>query len=153
MPNILSNSLKMSLLSGLFVFIAPLGFTICCLILCFIPRNTLVTCWYSLRNTNFFQKQPLFSSGCLKTGIKIIHTTERGLKFHTDLQKQLKSILHFCQYVKWYLKYTLKVLKSNLDNPKSSRKLSKALEKDNVSLLFSIFQVRHCSFFNLNPTL
>jgi hypothetical protein len=143
----------MSLLSGLFVFTAPWCFTICYLILCFIPRNTLVTCWYSLRNTSFFQKQSLFSSGCLKIGIKIIHTTERGLKFYKDLQKQLKSILHFCQYSKKHLKYTLKAPKSSLVNLNSKRNPSKALEKHPASLLSSISQVRYRSFFNQNPTL
>ncbi len=142
MPNIYSNSLKMSLLSGLFVFIAVCGFTIYCVILCFILCNML-----------FFQKQSLFSSKYLKTTSKIPHTSASWQQFFESLTNHIKSPLHFSQYSKKRLKYCLKVLKSNLYMQKSNQKLSIAFETYFTRLLYSIFQVCYGSFFNPNPTL
>ncbi len=153
MPNIYSNSLKMSLLSGLFVFIAVCGFTIYCVILCFILFNTLVIWWYSHRNTYFFQKQSLFSSKYLESTYKTPNTSASWQQFFGSLTNHLKSPLHFSQYSKKRLKYCLKVLKSSFYKLKSIKKPSKAVEIYSTRLLFSIFQVRYRSFFNPNPTL
>ena len=153
MPNIYSNSLKMSLLSGLFVFIAVCGFTIYCVILCFILCNTLVIWWYSHGITVFFQKQSLFSSKYLKAASKIPHTSSSWQQFFGSLINHLKSPLHFSQYSKKPLKYSLKVLKSTLNKPKSAQKPPKAVELYYARLLYSIFQVSYGSFFNPNPTL
>ncbi len=153
MPNIYSNPLKMSLLSGLFVFIAVCGFTIYCFILCFILCNTLVIWWYSHSITYFFQKQSLFSSKYLKTASKIPHTSASWQQLFGSLINHLKSPLHFSQYSKKHFKYCLKVIKSCLNKPKSIQKTSKAVEIYSTRLLFSIFQVRYGSFFNPNPTL
>ncbi len=160
MPNIYSNSLKMSLLSGLFVFVAFCGFTIYCVILCFVPCNTLVIWWYSHSITCFSQKQSPFSSKYLKTASKIPHTSASWQQFFGSLTNHIKSPLHFPQYSKKRLKYCLKVLKSSLHKLKSIKKPSKAVEIYSTSLLYSIFQVLVCrtgrryrSFFNPNPTL
>jgi hypothetical protein len=143
----------MSLISRLFVFVALWGFTICYFILCFILGNSWVTYPYSLGNTIFFQKRSFFSHSCQKTGIKIIHTTESRLQFYRELQKHLKSTLQNRQYSKKHLIYVLKELKSSLYNLKRNRKPLKALEKYPVNLLFSIFLVCYCLFFNPNLTL
>lgn len=153
MPVIFSNSLKMSLLSGLFVFIALWGFTIYSLILCFILCNTLVIWWYSHGITYFFQKQSLFSSKYLKTASKIPHTSVSWQQLFGSLINHLKSPLHFSQYSKKPLKYCLKVLKNSLHKLNSIQKPSKAIEIYFTRLLFSIFQMRYRSFFNPNPTL
>ncbi len=153
MPNTYSNSLKMSLLSGLFVFIAVCGFTIYCVILCFILCNTLVIWWYSHSITYFFQKQSLFSSKYLKTASKTPNTSASWQQFFGSLINYIKSARYFSQYSKKRLKYCLKVLKSSLYKPKSIQMTSKAVEIYSTRLLFSIFQVRYGSFFNPNPTL
>ena len=153
MPNILYNLLKMSLLSGLFVFIALCGFNICCLFLCFILRNTQVISWYSRQNTNFLQKQSIFLPKSRKNGIELIHISKSGLKIFCEIKKYLKSSLQKIHYSKKLSRYTLKVLKSSLNKLKSSRKHSKALVKYYTRLRFPIFRVRYCSFSNLNPTL
>jgi len=153
MPKIYSNSLKMSLLSGLFVFIAFCGFTFYCFILCFVLCNTLVLWWYSHSITYFFQKQSFFLSNYLKTAFKIPHTSVSWYQFFRSLINHIKSPLCFFQYSKKPLKYCLKVLKSSLYKPKSIQKTSKAVEIYSTRLLFSIFQVRYGSFFNPNPTL
>ncbi len=153
MPDIYSNSLKMSLLSGLFVFIAVCGFTIYCFILCFILCNTLVIWWYSHGITYFFQKQSLFSSKYLKTASEIPNITGSWQHFFGSLINHLKSPLHFSQYSKKRLKYCLKVLQGSLYKPKSIQKSSKAVEIYSTRSLYSIFQVRYRSFFNPNPTL
>lgn len=153
MPNILSNLLKMSLLSGLFVFIVLCGFTICCLFLCFSLRSTQVLSWYSLGNTIFFKKQSVFLPKCRKNSIELIHIAKSGLEIYAEIKKHLKSSLQKLQYSKKQLRYTLKVLKSSLDNLKNSRKHLKALVKYYSRLHFPIFRVRYCSFSNLNPTL
>ena len=153
MPNILSKLLKMSLLSGLFVFIALGGFTICCLFLRFIPCNTHVMSWYSRQNTNFLQKPSVFLSKSRKNGSELVHISKSGLKLFCEIKKHLKSTLQKIQYSKKQLKDTLKVLKSSIDYLKSSRKLSKALIKYHSRLYFPIFRVRYCSFPDQNPTL
>ena len=153
MPNIYSNSLKMSLLSGLFVFIAVCGFTIYCVILCFILCNTLVIWWYSHSNTYFFQKHSLFSSKYLKTASKTPNTLASWQQFFISLTNHIKRPLHFSQYSKKSLKYCIKVLKSSLYKLKSIQKPSIAVEIYSTRLLFSIFQFRYGSFFNPNPTL
>ena len=153
MPNILFNLLKMSLLSGLFVYIALGGFNICCLFLRFTPCNTHVLSWYSLCNTIFFKKQSVFLPKCRKNSIELIHISKSGLKIFCEIKKHLKSTLQKIQYSKKQLKYTLKVFKSSIENLKSSRKTSKALIKYYSMLHFPIFRVRYCSFSNLNPTL
>jgi hypothetical protein len=132
MPEIFSNSLKMSLLSGLFVFVAPSGFTIYSLFLCFILRNTLILSTYSSGNTNFSQKLSFISSNYTKASHKKLHTIGSCLPFYMDLQKQTISTLHFNQY---------------------SIKPSKALNIYLHCQLYPIFQVRYRSFFNQNPTL
>jgi hypothetical protein len=152
MPEILSNSLKMSLLSGLFVFIALWGFTIYSLILCFILRNTLVISWFYPGTTNFFQKQSFISSNYTKASHKKLHAIESCLPFYEDLQKHTICTLHFKQYSKKHLKYALQVLKSKLNNHKCSQKPSKALDIYPHSQLYPIFQLRYRSFFNQNPT-
>ncbi len=146
MPNTYSNSLKMSLLSGLFVFIAFCGFTIYCFILRFALCNTLVIWWYPHGITCFFQKQSLFSSKYLKTTSKIPHTLASWQQFFECLINHIKSPLHFSQYSKKHFKYCLKFLKSSLYKLKSIQKPSKAVEINSTSLLFSIFQVRYRSF-------
>jgi len=153
MPNIYSNTLKMSLLSGLFVFIAVYGFTIYCVILCFILCNTLVIWWYSHSITYFFQKQSLFSSKYLKSASKTPHTSASWQQFFGSLTNHIKSSLHYSQYSKKPLKYCLKVLKSSMYKPKCIQKPSKTFELYYTSQLFSIFQVRYRSFSNPNPTL
>ncbi len=153
MPNIYSNSLKMSLLSGLFVFIAVCGFTIYCVILCFILCNTLVIWWYSHSNNYFFQRQSLFSSKYLKTASKTPNISASWQQFIGSLINYIKSSRCLYQYSKKRLKYCLKVLKSSLYKPKSIQKTSKAVEIYSTRLLFSIFQVRYGSFFNPNSTL
>jgi len=153
MPNIFSKLLKMSLLSGLFVFIAFGDFTIYCLFLRFIPCNTHVMSWYSTSNTYFFQKQSVFLPKCRKESIELIHISKSGLKISREIKKHLKSTLLKIQYSKKPSRYTLRVLKSSLNNLKSSRKHSKALVKYYSRLHFPIFRVRYCSFSNLNPTL
>ncbi len=153
MPNTYSNSLKISLLSGLFVFIAVYGFTIYCVILCFILCNTLVIRWYSHSITCFFQKQSLFSSKYLKTASKIPHTSAIWQHFFGSFINHIKSSRYFSQYSKKLFKYCLKVLKSSLYKLKSIQKPSKPIEIYSTRLLYSIFQVRYRSFFNPNPTL
>ncbi len=153
MPKIYSNSLKMSLLSGLFVFIAFCGFTFYCVILCFVLCNTLVLWWYSHSITYFFQKQSFFSSKYLKTAFKIPHTSASWHQFFRSLLNHIKSPLCFTQHSKKPLKYCLKVLKSYLYKLKSIQKPSKAVEIYSTRLLSSIFQLRYRSFFNPNPTL
>ena len=153
MPNILSNLLEMSLLSGLFVFIALGGFNIYCLFLCFIHCNIHVMSWYSRQNTNFLQKPSVFLPKSRKNSIELIHISKSGLKIYYEIKKHLKSTLQKNQYSKKLSRYTLKVLKSGLDNLKSSRKHSKAVVKYYSRLHFPIFRVRYCSFSNLNPTL
>lgn len=153
MPDIYSNLLKMSLLSGLFVFIAVCGFTIYCVILSFILCNTLVIWWYSHRNTYFFQKQSLFSSKHLESTYKIPNALASWQQFFGSLTNHIKSPLHFSQYSKKRLKYSLKVLKSSLYKLQSIQKTSKAVDLNYTRLLYSIFQVRSRSFFNPNPTL
>ena len=153
MPEILSNSLKMSLLSGLFVFIAVCGFTIYCVILCFALCNTLVIWWYPHGITYFFQKQSLFSSKYLKTASKIPNALASWQQFFGSFINHIKSSRYFSQYSKMHFKYCLKVLKSSLYKLKSIQKTSKAVEIYSTRLLFSIFQVRYGSFFNPNPTL
>ena len=153
MPNILFNSLKMSLLSGLFVFIVLCGFTICCLFLCFALRSTQVLSWYSLGNTNFLQKQSAFLLKCRKNSIELIHIAKSGLEIYAEIKKYLKSSLQKLQYSKKQLRYTLKVLKRGLDNLKSSCKHSKALIRYSSRQYFPIFLVRNRSFSNLIPTL
>ncbi len=153
MPNIYSNSLKMSLLSGLFVFIAFCGFTIYCVILCFILCNTLVIWWYSHSITYFFQKQSLFSTNYLKSTSEIPNITRSWQHFFGSLTNHIKSAIYFSQYSKKPLKYCLKVLNSTLNKLKSIQKYSKAVEIYSTRLPLSIFQVRYGSFFNPNPTL
>ncbi len=153
MPNIYSNLLKMSLLSGLFVFIAVCGFTIYCVILCFILCNTLVIWWYSHSITYFFQKQSLFSSKYLKSTYKTPNTSASCQQFFGSSIIHIKSPLYFPEHSKKRLKYCLKVLKNSLYKLKSIQKTSKAVEIYSTRLLFSIFQVRYGSFFNPNPTL
>lgn len=153
MPEIFYNSLKMSLLSGLFVFIALWGFTIYSLFLCFILRNTLVISWFYPGMTNFSQKLSFISSNYTKASHKKLHTIGSCLPFYVDLQKHPISTLHFNQYSKKHFKYALQVLKSKLNNHKCSQKPSKALDIYRHCLLYPIFQVRYRSFFNQNPTL
>lgn len=153
MPNIYSNSLKMSLLSGLFVFIAVCGFTIYCVILCFTLCNMLVIWWYSHGITVFFQKQSFISSKYLKTASKIPHNLASWQQFFGSLTNHIKSPHHFSQYSQKRLKYCLKVLKSSLYKLKSIQKPSKVFEIYSTRSLYSIFQVRYSSFLNPNPTL
>jgi hypothetical protein len=153
MPKIFSNSLKMSLLSGLFVFIAFYGFTIYCVILCFVLCNTQVILWYSHSHTYFFQKQPFFSTKHLNTASEIPHASVSWMQLLTDLINYLTRLLYFCQHSKKYSIYTFKVLKNSLNKLKSAKKLPKAVEIYSTRLLFSVFQLCYCSFFNLNPTL
>lgn len=153
MPNILSNLLKMSLISGLFVFIAFCGFTICCLFLCFALRSIQVLSRYSLGNTNFLRKKSIFLPKCRKESIELIHIAKSGLEIFCEIKKHQKSTLQKIQYSKKLLKYTLKVLKRGLDNLKSCRKLSKVLIKYSLRQYFPIFLVRYRSFSNLIPTL
>jgi len=153
MPEIFYNSLKMSLLSGLFVFIALGGFTIYSLFLCFILRNTLIISRFYPCTTKFSQKLSFISSNYTKASLEILHTIESCLPFYMDLQKHTISTLHFNQYSKKHLKYALQVLKSKLNTHKCSPKTSKALVIYHHSLLSPIFPMRYCSFFNQNPTL
>ena len=153
MPEISSNSLKMSLLSGLFVFIALWGFTIYSLFLCFILCNTLILSTYSSGNTKFSQKLSFISSNNTKASHKKLHTIGSCLPFYMDLQKHTISTLHFYQYSKKHLQYALQVLKSKLNNHKCCQKPSKALDIYLHCLLYPIFQVRYRSFFNQNPSL
>ena len=153
MPKIYFNSLKMSLLSGLFVFIAFCGFTLYYFILCFVLCNTLVLWWYSHSNTYFFQKQSFFSLKYLKTASKIPHTSASWHQFFRSLINHIKSPIYFYQHSKKPLKYCLKVLKSSLYKLKSIQKTSKVVEIYSARLLFSIFQVRYGSFLNSNQTL
>ncbi len=143
----------MSLLSGLFVFIAFCGFTFYCFILCFVLCNTLVLWWYSHSITYFFQKQSFFLSKNLKTAFKKSHTSACWQQFFRSLLNHIKSPLYFSQHSKKPLKYCLKVLKSSLYKLESSQKPSKAVKIYSARLLFSIFQLRYRSFFNPNPTL
>ncbi len=153
MPNIYSNSLKMSLLSRLFVFIAFYGFTIYCVIFCFVLCNTLVIWRYSHGITYFFQKPSFFSKKHLKLVFKTPHTLASWQELFECLINQIKSSRYFSQYSKKPLKYSLKVLKSSLYKLKSIQKTSKAVDLNYTRLLYSIFQVRSRSFFNPNPTL
>ena len=153
MPEILYNSLKMSLLSGLFVFIALWGFTIYSLFLCFILSNTLIISRFYPCTTKFSQKLSFISSNYTKASLKILHTIGSCLPFYMDLQRHTISTLHFNQYSKKHLKYALQVLKSKLNNHKYCQKPSKALNIYLHCLLYLIFQVRYYSFFNQNPTL
>lgn len=153
MPNVYSNSLKMSLLSGLFVFIAFCGFAIYCVILCFVRCNTLVIWWYSYGITFILYKQSFISSKYSNTAYKIPHTSESWLQLLVSLINHLKSSLYFFQHSKKHLRYTLKVLKSSLHKLKSTQKPSKAGEIYSTSLLFSMIQVYCHSFFNPIPTL
>ncbi len=153
MPNIFSNSLKMSLLSGLFVFVALCGFTIYFVILCFALCNTQVIRWYSHSITYYFQKQPSISLKYLKSASKIPHISVSWQQLFECLINHLKSLLYFFQHSKKYLKYCLKVLKSSLYKLKSIQKPSKAVEIYSTSLLHLIFKLRYRSFFNPNPTL
>jgi hypothetical protein len=153
MPKIFSNSLKMSLLSGLFVFVAYNGFTIYCVILCFVLCNTQVIRWYSHSITYYFQKQPSVSLKYLKSASKIQHTLVSWQQLFECLINHLKSSLYFFKHSKKHLKYCLKVLKSSLYKLKSIQKPSKAVEIYCTRLHFSIFKFRYRSFFNPNPTL
>jgi len=153
MPEIFSNSLKMSLLSGLFVFIALWGFTIYSLILCFILCNALIISRFYPGTTNFSQKLSFISSNYTKASHKKLHTIGSCLTFYVNLQKHTISTLHFNQYSKKLSKYSLNVLKSSLYKLKSIQKLSKAIEIYLHRLLYPIFQVSNSSFFNQNPTL
>ncbi len=153
MPVIFSNSLKMSLLSGLFVFIALWGFTIYSLILCFILCNALIISRFYPGTTNFSQKLSFISPNNTKASLKILHTIESCLPFYLDLQKHTISTLHFNQYSKKLSKYSLKVLEYGLDNLKNNRKHLKVLEKYYSRLHYPIFRVRYRLFSNLNPTL
>lgn len=149
MPKILYNPLKISLLLGLFVFIALSFFTFCCFILCFVLCNNQVRWWYSESITHFFQKKSIFSSKYSKSAIKVTHTSVSWLQLFTSLTNHLKSPLHFHQHSKKHFK----VLKSSLYKLKSVQKPSNAVEIYSTSILFSILKLRYCSFFNSNPIL
>lgn len=153
MPKIFYNTLKMSLISRLFVFVALWGFTICYFILCFILRNTQIIWRYSHRSKNFSQKRSFLSSNYSKTSSKIRFTLECCLQLFKNLQKHLKSILHFFQYFKKQLKYPLKAVYNSLNKLKSTRIFAKAFKIYLASQLYSIFQVCYRSFLKLNPTL
>jgi len=153
MPEIFLNTLKVSLLSGLFVFIALYCFAIYYLILCFIRCNTQVIWWYSYGITFVFHKQSFISSKYSNTATEVSHTSGSWLELLESLINQLTRPLYFFQHSKKYLRYTLKVLKTSLKKLKSSQKPSKAGEIYSTSLLFSMFQVYCHSFFNPNPTL
>lgn len=153
MPNIFSNSLNMSLLSGLFVFIAFCGFTIYFVILCFALCNTQVIRWYSNGITYCFQKQPSVSLKYLKSACKIPHIPVSWKQLFECLINHLKSPLYFLKHSKKYLKYCLKVLKSSLYKLIRIQKPSKAVGIYSTRELYLIFKLRYRSFFNPNPTL
>jgi hypothetical protein len=153
MPRMFSNSLKMSLLSGLFVFIAFYGFTIYCVIFCFVICNTQVIRWYSHSHTYFFQKHPFFSTKHLKTTFKIPHACASWQQLYMCILKLPKCPLSYFQYSQKNLKYCLKAIKSSLYKLKSIQKPSKAVKIYCTRLHFSIFKLRYRSFFNPNPTL
>jgi biopolymer transport protein ExbB/TolQ len=140
-------------MSGLFVFIAFLCFTIYYLILCFVLHNSLIIYWYSLGKTNFFQKRSFFSPNYHKSSLKIPYLKGSCLQFHEETQKHLKSFLQNRRFSKKHLRYILKAFKSWLNKLKSSQKQTKALKIYSTRLLYSIFQEPCRPFFNLHPRL
>lgn len=143
----------MSLLSRLFVFLDPCGFSFCYRILRFPLRYTWLISLYSHQILNLFQFLSFFLPDFKKIGIKTNHIAESGLEIFIEIKLHQKSLLQFIHCSQKRLKYTLKVLKSSPEDPKSSQKYSKALTKHSTSQVFPIFQVCFNSFSNLNPTI
>ncbi len=153
MPNYHFTTLKMSLLSGLFVFIYLSCFNRCFYLLLFIARIVSITSRHSIKNPNCNLKQAYFFSHFAKAVLKFIPIPHSCHYFFQSSQKDLKHTLQKNQHSKKPLKYCLKVLKSTLNKLKSIQKPSKTIEIYSTRLLYSILQVRYRSFFNPNPTL
>ncbi len=153
MPNYHFTTLKMSLLSGLFVFIYLLCFNRCFYLLHFIARIISITSRHSIKNPNCNLKQAYFFCRFGKAVLKFLPIPLYFHYFFQSIQKDSKYTLPKNQYSKKSLKYCLKVLKSSLYKLKSIQKPSIAIEIYSTRLLCSIIQVRHRSFFYPNPTL
>ncbi len=143
----------MSLLSRLFVFLDPCGFSFCYRILRFALRYTWLISLYSHQILNLFQFLSFFLPDFKKIGIKINHIAESGLINNCELNKYPKSVLQKNHSSEKLLKYPLKELKSSLEVLKSCQKHSKALIKHSKSQVFPIFLVCFNSFSNLEPSL
>jgi len=150
MPNIHSRFLKMSLLSGLFVFIDPSCFTFYYSILCFILRNTCVLYWCAIGNTIFQQKCLNFWLNFIKATSKVAHTRFYwGKLFRFFLICSLQKT-HFSAKQS---EYGLKVRSDYLNIHKCVQKQSQALKIYLTRHLLQIFMMRYRLFLNPNPTL
>lgn len=139
MPIILIYSLKTSLLSRLFVFTAPLGFTIYFHLFCFTTCNSSTISNYSLLKSQFPDKQSFYYFKLKNSGSKTAHTRKRYMQYFSTQQNHSKSNLQNAQQSKKHLKNTLKELKSKPNIQKSTHKQSQAIKKHSSSLLFRAF--------------
>ena len=136
MPNKLINTLNMSLVSRLFVFIALEGFTFCYLILCFIIHNTRLLYWYYLSNTIFLQKCLNIYLNFRNAASKKTHIILCWGQFLKFSLKHLKCTLQKSHYSKKLPEYGLKVHSDYLNIQKSYQKQSQALKIYSTSQLF-----------------
>lgn len=150
MPRFHFRLLKTSLLLGLFVFIDLSCFTFYCFILCFILCNTWVLYWYAIGNTTIHQK-------CIDFWLNFIKATPKAIHIYMCWEQFLyfcsKRSLQKTDYSAKQSEHGLKVRSGYLNIQKSLKKQSQALKIYSTRPLFPIFQVRYCSFFNLNPAL
>ncbi len=153
MPNYHFTTLKMSLLSGLFVFIYLSCFNRCFYLLHFIARIYSIIFQHGLKNLTCIIKLTYLFRHLGKAVLKFLPIPHYCYYFFQSSQKTLKYTLPKNQYSKKSLKYCLKVLKSSQHKLKSTQKPSKAVKIYSTRLLFSILQERYRSFFNPNPTL
>ncbi len=153
MPSYHFTTLKMSLLSGLFVFIYLSCFNRCFYLLRFIARIYSVIFKHSLKKLTCIIKQAYFFCRFGKAVLKFLPIPFYCHYFFQSIQKDSKYTLPKNQYSKKSLRFCLEALKSSLYKLKSSQKPSKAVEIYSTRLLFLIFQLRYRSFFNPNPTL
>lgn len=153
MPNIFANSLKLSLLSGLFVFIDLPCFNRCFYLLCFIARNNWVMFQFGLIKIQFIKKQPFFFCNFSIASLKFIHIPFCNKKFFRLSQKHPNYTLQNFQHLEKHLNYCPEALKSKCNIQNSNHKHSKAIEICSTRLYFSVFRWRYRSVFYQNPTL
>ena len=153
MPNAFVKLFKLSLLSGLFVFIDLSCFNRCFYLLCFTARNIELMFQHGLNKSCYLEKSPHFLCYLRNTASKLNLFAIRWTKTLHPYQKPLKYTLQKIQLLKKLLNYCLKVLKSNLNNQKSYQKQSKAIKIYSTRLLFQLFQVGNLIVFHLNPML